>query len=88
MYEDYENFRNTTKGYTSLGDEVVRICDYKSMLWDFDYSRTRREVVNAMKRAKTKRDRNILMRYLASLDNLQHEETKKLGLAIWVLRTI
>ena len=86
MYKDYENLRNTTKGYTSLGDEITAIYDYKSSLWDFDYCKTRKEVANGVKRAKTKKDRNIVMRYLASLDSAQKQETKELGLAIWVLR--
>ncbi len=88
MYKDYDNLKNATKGYTSLGDEIIEIYDYKSSLWDFDYNRTRKEVVSGVKRAKTKRNRNIVRRYLASLDNFQNKDTKDLGLAIWVLRVI
>jgi len=87
MYKDYDNLKNTTRGYTSLGDEIIEIYDYKSSLWDFDYNRTRREVVRGVKRAKTERNRNIVRRSLASLDNFQNKDTKDLGLAIWVLRT-
>lgn len=86
MYKDYDNLKNTTRGYISLGDEIIEIYDYKSSLWDFDYNRTRREVVRGVKRAKTERNRNIVRRYLASLDNFQNKDTKDLGLAIWVLR--
>ena len=86
MYKDYENLKNTTKGFTSFGDKIVKIYDQNGTLWNFDYNMTRREVVRGIKRAKTKKDRNIVKRYLASLDTIQNEETKDLGLAIWVLR--
>jgi SAM-dependent methyltransferase len=86
MYKDYENLKNTTKGYASFGDEIIKVYDYKGSLWDFDYSRTRREIVRGVKRAKTEKDRNIVKKYLASLDDIQNEETKDLGLAIWVIK--
>ena len=86
MYKDYENFKNTTKGYASFGDKIIKIHDQKSSLWDFDYSRTRKEVIRGIKRTKTKRDRNVVKKYLASLDDIQNEETKDLGLAIWVIK--
>lgn len=86
MYKDYEDLKNTTKGYTSLGDEIIEIFDYKSSLWDFDYNRTRREVARGVKRAKTKKDREIVRKFLASLDSCQDKETKELGSAIWTLK--
>jgi SAM-dependent methyltransferase len=86
MYKDYENLKNTNKGYTSLGDDIIEIYDYKSTLWNFDYSRTRKEVISAIKRAKADKDKNIVKRYLASLEAFQNKETKELGLAIWILR--
>ena len=86
MYKDYENLRNTNKGYTSLGDEMIDMYDYKRRLWDFDYSRTRREVVSAVKRARSNKDKGIVKRFLASLDTYQNKESKELGSAIWVLR--
>jgi cyclopropane fatty-acyl-phospholipid synthase-like methyltransferase len=86
MYKDYESFKNTTKGYTSLGDEIIEINDYGSSLWDFDYERTRKEVARGVKRARTEKERNIVKRCLESLDGFQSEEEHTLGLAIWVLR--
>lgn len=87
MYKDYENLENATKGYASSGDEIIKVYDYKSSLWDLDYSRTRREIAKGVKRAKTGKDRNIVKKHLASLDDIQNGETKDLGLAMWVIKT-
>ena len=86
MYKDYETLKNTTKGYISQGDKLIKIYDCRRTLWKFDYDRTRKEVSKGVKRAKTKKDRSIVREYLASLDGFQDKETKDLGTAIWVLR--
>ena len=86
MYKDYENLKNTNKGYTSLGNEIIETHDYKRTLWDFDYSRTRREVKAAIRRTKRIKDKNVIRKYLKSLDAFEKKENKELGSAIWILR--
>lgn len=86
MYKDYDNLKNIAKGYASFGDKIVKIYDYKDSLWGFDYSRTRREVVRGIKRTKTQRVRNIVKKHLVSLDDFQNQDTKDLGLVIWVVK--
>ncbi len=88
MYKNYENLKNTTQGYSSFGDKIVKVYDYKSSLWDFDYSRTRREIVKGIKRAKTEKDRKIVKKYIASMDDIQNKETKDLGLAVWIIKMV
>ena len=86
VFKDYESFDDCVKGYTSFGDEIIETHDYKDSLWDFDYQRTRKEVVSAFNRAQSKNDKSIIKRYLESLDVFQKEDTTMLGLAIWVLK--
>jgi len=85
-YKDYENLKDANKGYTYFGDDIINIYDYRDTLWGFDYSRTRKEVKAAIKRAKHIKDKNVIRKYLASLDTFEEKENKELGLAIWVLR--
>ncbi len=86
MLKNYENFKDTTKGYTSLGDKLIKVHDYKNSLWDFDYKRTRAEAALAVKRAKSKKDRKVVKRCLGSIDSFEASDTQQLGLAIWILK--
>jgi len=86
FYKDYENLKDTNKGYAYFGDEIINIYDYRDTLWNFDYSRTRKEVKAAIKRAKRIKEKNVIKKYLTSLDTFEEKENKELGLAIWVLR--
>lgn len=84
-FDDLETLDDTTKGYTSYGDELIRLIDYRGKLWKEDYRRTRKSAQEALKKTDNKKDQKIIRKYLKSLDTDEKTETECLGLAIWIL---
>ncbi|MBW3013447.1 hypothetical protein KY340_04565, partial [Candidatus Woesearchaeota archaeon] len=85
IYEDYETLDKTNKGYTAFKDKIIKFIDYKDTLWKEDYNRARRSAKQALKRIKDKADKDIVKKYLRSLDITEKLDRKHLGLGIWII---
>jgi cyclopropane fatty-acyl-phospholipid synthase-like methyltransferase len=83
-YDDYETLNETNKGYTFYGDEVVRFIDYRSKLWENDYKRAKESAQKALKNANDG-NKQVIRRYMKSLDEDEKNDTKYLGVAIWII---
>jgi len=87
-YEDYETMNSTNIGYTTFGDKIIKFVDYKDILWEEDYNRARKSAEEALKKTKIANDKQIIKRYIESLNRDEKSDTKYLGLGIWVIQVI
>ena len=86
VYPEFEVLTDTTSGYCSWGDELVRLVDYKDALWEADYRRTRGLAMTAMKNSGDKKEIQLIRRYLESLAEDEMIDKEHLGLAICILK--
>ena len=87
-FDAFETLENTTRGYTSFGDELLSFYDYKGTLWKRDYQMYREDIESAIGKARDKTDREILLRYLSKQIENEKSDSEHLGLAMWVLRGV
>ncbi len=85
-YKNYESLDNTTKGYISKGDMLIKFIDFKSNLWKEDFKRTKKSSRDFLKKTCDKNEKKVLKRYLKSLNVDEKRDTKHLGLAIWIIK--
>jgi cyclopropane fatty-acyl-phospholipid synthase-like methyltransferase len=84
QFKEYETLDSTRRGYTAFGDKVIIFEDYKSSLWEYDYNMTRGFARRALEKLTTDKEREIVQRYLATLEDM--DEIDKMGAAIWCIR--
>jgi SAM-dependent methyltransferase len=84
-YDEYETLEETTEGYTSFGDHLHRLYDYKGSLWQRDYEMERRLIQSAIHRIEDEADKRILRRHLKKQNENEKSDKKYLGTAIWVI---
>ena len=84
QFKDYETLKQLKRGYSHYSDEIIILEDYKSSLWEHDYNMTRRIAKQALGKLKSKKERAILHRYLATLVHM--DEIDKMGAALWCIK--
>lgn len=85
-YKNYETLNSTNKGYTALGDEIIRFINYKDTLWAEDYDRARKSLGKSLKKMKKVADQKIIKKDLELLNKDEIADTKYLGLGIWIVK--
>jgi SAM-dependent methyltransferase len=85
-YPEYETLEGTTEGYSVYGDELVRCMDYKGILWEEDYQRTREVALTALSQSTDEKEVQLIRHYLEGLAQDEINDKTHLGLAIWVLK--
>lgn len=86
VYPEYDVLEDSTAGYSTWGDTLIQMWDYKDTLWDDDYYRTRQLAFTALKRSTDQKERQLLQRYLDMLAEDEKDDKAYLGLAVWILK--
>lgn len=85
-YEDYETLADTTEGFTSCGDRLVRVIDHGGTLWEEDFRRVKRSARQLLDRLDDPGERRIMKRFLKLMEKYEKKDPRYLGLAIWLIQ--